>query len=108
MLTGRRRAHHTTADRTGVGPHAHPRHDVAWHEQAACRDHDPELWYPTSNRGPESDLPSPSIRYAIEICRSCPVRKPCATAGLREPHGIWGGMTEQQRRRVAARLRHEP
>lgn len=45
--------------------------------------------------------PDPDSRdKAIEMCLSCPVRKPCLKHAVlsREPHGIWGGKTERQRR----------
>lgn len=39
---------------------------------------------------------------AKEICRTCPVRLPCLEYALqiREPHGIWGGLNEVERRAV--------
>jgi WhiB family redox-sensing transcriptional regulator len=39
---------------------------------------------------------------AKEICQTCPVREPCREYALeiREQHGIWGGMTESERRQV--------
>ena len=57
-----------------------------WVTKAACRGHDPNLWYP-SRTGPNNS------RAAQEICMSCPVRFECrADADSRdEPFGIWGG-----------------
>jgi hypothetical protein len=42
---------------------------------------------------------------AKELCAACPVRIPCLEKALadREPHGVWGGLTEQERKRVLAR-----
>jgi len=66
-----------------------PSTDVAWKADAKCRGIAPALFFP--ERGGES-------RAAQEICASCPVKEPCAAAGLWETHGIWGGTTEHQRR----------
>lgn len=37
---------------------------------------------------------------AKEICRTCPVRQPCLdyAVAIREPHGIWGGLNENERK----------
>ena len=37
---------------------------------------------------------------AKEICRTCPVKAPCLdyAVGIREPHGIWGGLNEAERK----------
>jgi WhiB family redox-sensing transcriptional regulator len=42
-------------------------------------------------------------RRAKALCGQCPVRSCCAAyaLGRREPHGIWGGFTEYQRRRLS-------
>ena len=39
-------------------------------------------------------------RAAKSICATCPVRTPCLDFALeiREPHGIWGGLNESERR----------
>jgi WhiB family redox-sensing transcriptional regulator len=39
-------------------------------------------------------------RRAKAICASCPVLEPCLDYALtiREPHGIWGGLNETERR----------
>lgn len=63
---------------------------AAWQTDAACRGMDPALWYP--ERGADTDP-------AKEICAHCPVRADCAEAGRPERFGIWGGLTERQRRR---------
>jgi len=41
---------------------------------------------------------------AKAICAMCPVREPCLAYALRirEPHGIWGGMSESERRPLIA------
>jgi WhiB family redox-sensing transcriptional regulator len=42
-------------------------------------------------------------RRAKEICSSCPVQTECRdyAIGIREQHGIWGGLTESERRTLA-------
>ncbi len=44
-------------------------------------------------------------RRAKAICAGCSVRLPCLeyATGIREPHGIWGGLTELERRVLSAR-----
>ncbi|MBV8297711.1 MAG: WhiB family transcriptional regulator, partial [Acidimicrobiia bacterium] len=41
---------------------------------------------------------------AKAICATCPVRRPCLdyAIGIREPHGIWGGLNEVERRQLLA------
>ena len=48
-----------------------------------------------------------SAREAKAICASCPVREPCLDFALREKitHGVWGGMTELERRQVRRQRR---
>ncbi len=42
----------------------------------------------------------PAKQRAKAICATCPVREPCLAYALRirEPHGIWGGLSEVERR----------
>jgi len=42
---------------------------------------------------------------AKAICGSCPVRRPCLDYALRirEPHGIWGGLSEAERKQILNR-----
>lgn len=68
-----------------------------WQLRGACRGADPELFFhPEGERGPsrrDRDL------AAQAICGSCPVLPQCAGHALavREPYGVWGGMTEDDR-----------
>lgn len=66
-----------------------------WMSQGACRGEDPELFFPMSGRAGNAE-------EAISICDGCGVRDECLRYALRDgvPHGIWGGRTEQQRRRI--------
>ena len=77
--------------------------DRGWRRLAACRDADPELFFPVSASGPSMD----QITQAKAICADCPVRRQCLVFALstRQKHGIWGGMTEQERRPRAEETR---
>ncbi|MGL5934472.1 MAG: WhiB family transcriptional regulator, partial [Cetobacterium sp.] len=76
--------------------------DRDWRAQAACLGLNPELWF--AERG---DQPA---REAKRICYDCPVREPCTEYAVtaREEHGIWGGLTPRELRRLrTARRRLE-
>ena len=62
-----------------------------WRELTACRGTDLEVFFP--ERG-ESAEP------ARRICAACPVRQPCLDYAIsnRITHGIWGGLSERERR----------
>lgn len=75
-----------------------PAHIAAeWEELAACRDADQKLFFP--EHGNESTVP------AKRICRGCPVRPECLEYALAndEQFGIWGGLSERERRRLTKR-----
>ena len=67
--------------------------DRSWQEYANCLGVDPDLFFP--ERGA-------STREAKEVCRGCVVRDDCLEYALRnsEKFGIWGGMSERERRRI--------
>jgi WhiB family transcriptional regulator, redox-sensing transcriptional regulator len=68
-----------------------------WHERAACRRHDPDLWF--SHDTDEQ-------KQAVAICRRCPLTDRCLQAALdnHETDGIWGGTLEADRARLARKL----
>ena len=70
--------------------------DRPWAAYAACRDADPDWFFP----GPEGDH-----RSAVRVCAGCPVREECLEWALetRMRYGIWGGLTERERRRLIRR-----
>ncbi|WP_236789095.1 WhiB family transcriptional regulator [Amycolatopsis sp. GM8] len=76
-----------------------------WQEQAACRDEDPELFFPVSQMGPGAR----QVAQAKAVCARCPVRAECLQyaldAGL--DHGIFGGTTDTERRKLFRRTRAE-
>ena len=67
--------------------------DRTWQGRANCMGVDPELFFP--ERGA-------STREAKEVCRGCVVRGDCLEFAIAnsEKFGIWGGMSERERRRV--------
>jgi WhiB family redox-sensing transcriptional regulator len=67
-----------------------------WPQLAACRHADPELFFPVSASGPSLD----QVTQAKAICAGCPVRRQGLAFALhtRQDHGVWGGMSEQERR----------
>jgi Transcription factor WhiB len=62
-----------------------------WRELAACRGTDLNLFFP--GRGE-------SAGAARQVCAACPVRQPCLDYAItnRIVHGVWGGLTERERR----------
>lgn len=80
-----------------------------WHERAACRGYDPDLFYPAmGNRPGLAASTVAQIRAAKAVCAQCPVRQECADAGRYEPFGIWGGLTADERNRVDRRTLRQP
>jgi WhiB family redox-sensing transcriptional regulator len=69
---------------------------VNWHETAACRDADPDLFFPVGTAGPGLR----QIEEAKRICRACPAQAPCLAWALDHGvgSGVWGGATEAERR----------
>ena len=67
--------------------------ELSWQDQANCMGVDPDLFFP--ERGA-------STREAKEVCRGCVVRLDCLEYALdnAEKFGIWGGMSERERRRL--------
>jgi WhiB family redox-sensing transcriptional regulator len=65
----------------------------SWQDEANCLGVDPDLFFP--ERGA-------STREAKEVCRGCVVRDECLEYALAngEKFGIWGGMSERERRRI--------
>ena len=69
-----------------------------WPSKAACRDGDPDALFV---QGAEQNV-------AKRICRGCPVRYECLADALdnRIEFGVWGGMTERERRALLRRHPH--
>ena len=69
-----------------------------WRHKAACLNEDPELFFPIGNTGPALA----QIEEAKKVCQRCPVRTECLSYALDhdERFGIWGGLSERERRRL--------
>jgi WhiB family redox-sensing transcriptional regulator len=67
-----------------------------WREHAACRDTDPDLFFPVGTTGPAIE----QIDNAKAVCRECDVQKTCLEYALvtNQDSGIWGGTSEEERR----------
>lgn len=67
-----------------------------WHADANCRGLDPELFFPGVGE---------SIAQVRAVCRACDVQVECATFALNngEHHGVWGGLSEKERRQIRRR-----
>lgn len=71
-----------------------------WRSVGLCRGSDALVFYPPSEDDTQAER-------AKSICAMCAVRQPCLEYALatREKHGVWGGLTERERRRVLRRRR---
>ncbi len=69
---------------------------LGWQEQALCAQTDPEAFFPEKGG---------STREAKKVCLSCEVRVECLEYALEkdERFGIWGGLSERERRRLKKR-----
>jgi WhiB family transcriptional regulator, redox-sensing transcriptional regulator len=77
-----------------------------WQLVAACRGVDSSLFFhPEGERGAARSAREASAK---EVCMRCPVRAECATHALtvREPYGVWGGLTEDEREAMMGRSRN--
>jgi WhiB family transcriptional regulator, redox-sensing transcriptional regulator len=68
-----------------------------WQDRSACYGIDPNVFFPISEEeaGP-----------ALAFCNGCGIRAECLAWALKngERYGVWGGLTEQQRRRLARQV----
>ena len=76
-----------------------------WQLDAACRGSDvAAFFHPEGERGPSRVARE---QAAKAICAACPVRTLCAEHALevREPYGVWGGLSEEDRDVIYRRRR---
>ena len=71
--------------------------ELRWQERALCAQTDPEAFFPEKGG---------STREAKRICTTCAVRSECLeyALGNDERFGIWGGLSERERRRLKRRV----
>jgi WhiB family transcriptional regulator, redox-sensing transcriptional regulator len=74
---------------------------LEWWPLAACQSADPDLFFPISRAGPALG----QVARAKAVCASCAVRVDCLGYALRSGplQGVWGGLTEEERRRLRQR-----
>lgn len=67
-----------------------------WQERAVCRSTDPEAFFPEKGG---------STREAKKVCNACDVRSECLQYALdhEERFGVWGGLSERERRKLKRR-----
>ena len=92
-LTGQGLAGQGIAGLMGIGLEADAQ---SWQEQALCAETDPEAFFPEKGG---------STREAKKICTGCEVKAQCLEYALSndERFGIWGGLSERERRRLRRR-----
>lgn len=73
--------------------------DRSWQPVALCRGSHSHLFFPPNNAERKDERERREAR-AKSICTVCPVHAECLEYALeiREPYGIWGGLTETERR----------
>ena len=72
--------------------------DTEWMARGSCRFEPPATFFPSDGVG---------VEVAKRICASCPVQGACLEYALehRIDHGVWGGASERQRRRILRKRR---
>jgi len=77
--------------------------EEGWQRDAACRGPQASVFFPPATFERKEDREEREAR-AKAICGECMVRQSCLdySIRIREPHGIWGGLTEIERRQYAA------
>jgi WhiB family redox-sensing transcriptional regulator len=72
-----------------------------WQDSALCAQADPEAWFPEKGG---------STREAKRICQGCEVKAECLDYALDhgEHFGIWGGLSEHERRKLKRPTAHTP
>lgn len=76
-----------------------------WRHSAACRDEEPELFFPIGNTGPALQ----QIDEAKRVCASCDVVELCLNWAIEtgQDAGVWGGLSEDERRSLKRRRARE-
>ena len=72
-----------------------------WQQRGLCRANDSEIFFPPAHFEHKPEREERESR-AKAICQGCPVRIECLTWALevREPHGVWGGASESDRKQM--------
>ena len=72
--------------------------DTDWMADGSCRHEPASTFFPRDGVG---------VEIARRVCADCPVKSPCLEYALRNriDHGVWGGASERERRRIARQRR---
>jgi len=72
--------------------------ETDWMQRGLCREIPPATFFPSDGVG---------VEVARGICATCPVKTQCLEYALenRIDHGVWGGCSERERRRILKRRR---
>ena len=81
-----------------LASHALSAQPDVWRADAACRDTDPDLFFPVGTTGPAIE----QIEAAKAVCRACEVQGYCLEFALatNQEAGVWGGTSEEERRKL--------
>lgn len=76
-----------------------------WIQRARCRSEDPELFFPVGTSGTAVE----QVQRARAVCMRCQVRPQCLEWALAtgQDSGVWGGLSEEERRAVRRARRRE-
>lgn len=82
------------AIRAFFGDEGHEPGALGWMSRGRCAEVDPEIFFPEKG--------SAGIRDAKAVCRRCPVQQRCLEYAVDNQiqHGVWGGLTLVERRRL--------
>lgn len=73
---------------------------TSWMASGNCANEPPEIFFPSDGAG---------VIVAKKICKDCPMVEQCLEYALsnRIEHGVWGGCSERQRRRILKKRKLE-
>ena len=75
-----------------------------WQDRAACKGPQAVVFFPPTHSERKEEKLAREAK-AKAICKNCVVRAECLeyAIAIREPHGIWGGLNETERKQVVER-----
>lgn len=76
-----------------------------WRHKAACREEEPELFFPIGNTGPALM----QIDEAKRVCQDCDMTEVCLNWAIEtgQDAGVWGGLNEDERRSLKRKRARE-
>jgi WhiB family redox-sensing transcriptional regulator len=74
--------------------------DTSWMARGKCAEEPPAMFFPSDGVG---------VEIARRLCADCRVKELCLEYALEQriDHGVWGGTSERERRRILKRRRQE-